>query len=93
MSTATAKKPASDLFEELSKGLPMIYEEGEPKAVVLDLHVFQTLLQRLDELEERELLNDPAIVEGLQKAREDHLAGRLTSHTDLIKELGLEGEL
>ncbi len=93
MSTSTTKKPAGDLFEELSEGLPLIYEQGEPKAVVLDLNVFQMLLQRLDELEERELLNDPAIVEGLQKAREDHLAGRLTSHNDLIKELGLEGEL
>lgn len=57
----------------------------------MDIYIFRALLQKLDELEERDLLNDPEVVAGLQKAREDHLAGRLTSHIDLIKALGLEG--
>jgi len=73
--------------------LPIIYEKGEPKAAVIDIKLLETLLERLDELEEKELLDDPKIVEGLMKAREDHLAGRITSHADLIKELGLEDEL
>ena len=70
--------------------LPVIYEKGEPKAAVIDIKLLEALLERLDELEEKELLDDPKIVEGLMKAREDHLTGRITSHTDLIKELGLE---
>ncbi|MBM3241357.1 hypothetical protein FJZ31_34180 [Candidatus Poribacteria bacterium] len=73
--------------------LPVIYEKGEPKAAVIDIKLLAALLERLDELEEKELLDDPKIVEGLMKAREHHLTGRITSHTDLIKELGLEDEL
>lgn len=73
--------------------LPVIYEKGEPKAAVIDIKLLEVLLERLDELEENELLDNPEIVEGLMKARENHLAGRLTSHVDLIKELGLENEL
>ena len=72
--------------------LPVIYEKGEPKAAVIDIKLLETLLERLDELEEKELLDDPRIVEGLMKARKNHLTGRITSHADLIKELGLEDE-
>lgn len=93
MRTVTTTEPLGGLFEELTEDLPMIYERGEPKAVVLSLQVFKALLRKLDELEERELLSDTEVVEGIRKAREDHLAGRLTSHIDLVKKLGLEGEL
>ena len=73
--------------------LPVIYEKGEPQAAVIDIKLLEIILERLDELEEKELLGDPKIIEGLMKARENHLVGRITSHVDLIKELGLEDEL
>ena len=93
MSTAATLEPTGVLFEEFTEHLPVIYEKGEPTAILLDIHIFKALLQRLDALEERELLSDPEVVAGLRKARKDHLTGRLTPHIDLIKELGLEGEL
>jgi hypothetical protein len=73
--------------------LPVIYEKGQPKAAVIEIKLLEALLERLDELEEKELLNDPEIIEGLMKARENHVAGKITSHADLIKELGLGDEL
>jgi hypothetical protein len=36
MPSAATKEPPGKLLEELTKGLPMIYEKGELKAVVLD---------------------------------------------------------
>ena len=77
----------------LMKELPVVYEGGEPTAVLIDIEVFELLLKRLEELEDRELFSDPEVIARLRKAREDHLAGRVTSHADLIRELGLEGEL
>jgi hypothetical protein len=44
-------------------------------------------------LEDSELFSDPKAVARLREAREDHLAGRVTPHADLIRELGLESEL
>jgi hypothetical protein len=38
-------------------------------------------------LENRELFSDPKVIARLRKAREDHVAGRVTSHADLIREL------
>ena len=66
---------------------------GEPTAVLIDIKVFEVLLKRLEELEDRELFSDPKVIARLRKAREDHLAGRVTSRANLVKELGLEGEL
>lgn len=93
MGTVATMEPTGELLKEFTENLPVIYEKGEPTAILLDIHIFEALLQRLDALEERELLGDPEVVAGLRKAREDHLTGRLISHTNLIKELGLEGEL
>jgi hypothetical protein len=81
------------LDRPLIKELPVVYEGGEPTAVLIDIKVFQLLLKRLEELEDRELFNDPKVIARLRKAREDHLAGRVTSHANLVRELGLEGEL
>jgi len=87
--------PATEIgFDSpLIKELPIVYEGGEPTAVLIDIKVFELLLKRLEELEDRELFNDPKVIAHLRKAREDHLAGRITSHADLVRELGLEGEL
>jgi len=81
------------LDRSLIKELPVVYEGGKPTAVLIDIEVFELLLERLEELEDGELFSDPKVIARLRKAREDHLAGRVTSHADLIRELGLEGEL
>jgi len=70
------------------KELPVVYEGGEPMAVLLDIKVFELLLKRLEDLEDHELLSDPKVIVRLRKAREDHLAGRVTSHANLVRELG-----
>ena len=80
------------LDRPLIKELPVVYEGGEPTAVLIDIEVFDLLLERLGEVEDRELFNDPKVIARLREAREDHLAGRVTSHADLIRELGLEGD-
>ena len=82
-----------ELDRPLMRELPVVYEGGKPTAVLIDIEVFDLLLERLGELEDRELFNDPKVIARLREAREDHLAGRVTSHADLIRELGLEGEL
>ena len=87
--TATEMK----LDRPLMRELPVVYEGGEPTAVLIDIEVFDLLLERLEELDDRELFSDPKVIVRLRKAREDHLAGRVTSHADLVRELGLEGEL
>ena len=81
------------LDRHLIKELPVVYEGGEPTAVLMDIKVFEVLLKRLEELEDRELFSDPKVIARLRKAREDHLAGRVTSRANLVRELGLEGEL
>ena len=81
------------LDRPLIRELPVVYEGGEPTAVLIDIKVFELLLKRFEELEDHELFNDPKVIARLRKAREDHLAGRVTSHADLVRELGLEGEL
>ena len=81
------------LDRHLIKELPIVYEGGEPTAVLMDIKVFEVLLKRLEELEDRELFSDPKVIARLRKAREDHLAGRVTSRANLVRELGLEGEL
>jgi len=75
------------------KELPTVYKHGEPTAVVVDIKLFRVLLDRLEELEGRELFSDPEIIAGLQAGQDDYLAGRMTSLEDVIKELGLEDEL
>jgi hypothetical protein len=77
------------LDRPLIRELPVVYERGEPTAVLIDIEVLDLLLERLEELEDRELFSDPKVIAHLRKAREDHLAGRVTSHADLIRELGL----
>jgi len=79
------------LDRSLIRELPVVYEGGEPTAVLIDIKVFDLLLERLEELEDRELFKDPKVIARLRRAREDHLAGRTTSHADLIRELGLGG--
>ncbi len=81
------------LDRPLIKELPVVYEGGEPTAVLIDIEVFELLLKRLEELEDHELFSDPEVIARLREAREDHLAGRVTSHANLVRELGLEGEL
>jgi len=81
------------LDRPLIRELPVVYEGGEPTAVLIDIEVLDLLLERLEELDDRELFSDPKVIVRLRKAREDHLAGRVTSHAELVRELGLEGEL
>jgi hypothetical protein len=75
------------------EGLPIIFKDGEPMAVVVDIKQLQFLLDRLEELEDRELFSDPEIIAGLQAGQDDYLAGRMTSLEDVVRELGLENEL
>ncbi len=82
------KLASAGLLDDLR--LPVIYEMGEPVAVVIDLDVFEAIVKRLEGLEDEALFSDPAIVARLQKAREDHLAGRVVSREALLRELGLD---
>lgn len=61
--------------------------------MVVDIRLFQALIDRLDELEVRKLFSDPEIIARLEAARADHLAGRVVSFEDALKQLGLESEL
>ncbi len=87
----TTFTPDMSLLEELH--LPIVYQNGEPAAVVVDIRLFQALIDRLEELEDRELLSNPEIIAQLEAARADHLAGRVVSYEDALKLLGLESEL
>jgi len=58
--------------------LPIVYKYGEPMAVVVDIKLFRVLLDRLEELEDRDLFSDPEIIAGLQAGQDDYLAGRMT---------------
>jgi hypothetical protein len=51
------------------------------------------LIERLEELEDQELFSDPGIIARLEAARADHLAGRVVSYENALKQLGLESEL
>jgi len=82
--TATKIKLDRPLIREL----PVVYEGGEPTAVLIDIKVLDLLLERLEDLEDRELFSDPKVIARLRRAREDHLAGRITSHANLVRELG-----
>ena len=62
-------------------------------AVVVDIRLFQALIDRLEELEDQELFSDPEIIAQLEAAQADHLAGRVVSYEDALKQLGLESEL
>jgi len=75
------------------KELPTVYKYGEPTAVVVEIKLFRFLLNRLEELEDRDLFSDPEIIAGLQAGQDDYLTGRMTSFEDVVKELGLEDEL
>jgi PHD/YefM family antitoxin component YafN of YafNO toxin-antitoxin module len=79
------------LLEKLR--LPIIYQNGEPAAVVVDIRLFQALIDRLEELEDQELFSDSEIIAQLEAAQADHLAGRVVSYKDALKQLGLESEL
>jgi len=87
-----AVKVQSEL-DSVIEELPTIYKRGEPMAVVVDIKLFRVLLDRLEELEDRELFSDPEIIAGLQAGQDDYLAGRMASLEDVIKDLGLEDEL
>ena len=79
--------------QPLLREFPLVYEGEEPTAVLVDINLFKLLLEKLEDLEDRELLSDPNVIARLKEARADHLAGRVTSHKELIEELGLENEL
>ncbi len=81
-------KPGISLIEELQ--LPVIYQGDEPTAVVLDIRLFQALIERLGELEDEELFSDPEVIEGLREGHADYLAGKVSSFEDVVRELGLE---
>jgi len=87
-----AEKVKTELHPTIEE-LPTIYKYGEPMAVVVDIKLFQILLDRLEELEDRDLFSDPEIIAGLQAGQDDYLAGRMTSLEAVIKDLGLEDEL
>jgi hypothetical protein len=78
-------------LEELR--LPIVYEGDNPTAVVVEIGLFRALMRRLEELEDEELLNDPEIVAALQAGQADYLAGRTTPIEEVIREMGLEGEI
>jgi hypothetical protein len=75
-----------ELDRSLIRELPVVYEGGEATAVLIDIKLFDLLLERLEELEDRELFSD-CVIARLRKAREDHLAGRVTSHAELMIEM------
>ncbi len=83
----------NEIFIPSLDELPMIYENGQPKAVIVDIEVFEEILEYLETKEDNELFKDPKIIQRLREARADHVAGRVTSHDNLIQELGLEDEL
>ena len=47
----------------LLREFPLAYEGEEPTAVLIDIKVFKFLLEKLEELEDRELLGDPGVYE------------------------------
>lgn len=71
--------------QPLLREFPLVYEGEEPTAVLVDINVFKFLLERLEELEDRELIGDPNVIARLREARADHLAGRTISHGELIE--------
>lgn len=73
--------------------LPLVYRDGEPKAVIIDLKLLEALLEKLDEIEEREMLSDPEAIKSLQEGQADYMAGRVLSQEEALEELGLKGEL
>lgn len=83
----------SEIFIPSLDKLPMIYENGQLKAVVVDIEVFKRILEYLEAREDDELFMDPKIIQRLREARAEHIAGKVTSHENLIQELGLEDEL
>jgi len=85
-----AEKVKTELHPTIEE-LPIVYKYGEPMAVVVDIKLFRVLLDRLEELEDRDLFSDPEIIAGLQAGQYDYLAGRMTSLEDIVKELGLNG--
>jgi hypothetical protein len=72
---------------------PVVYQAGKPTSVIVDIELFQYLLNRLEDCEDYDLFNDPKVIAGLQAGQADLQAGRVTSMADLVKELGLEDEL
>lgn len=78
------------VIQTMIKQLPVIYENGAPKSVIVSIDLFKALLERIEEIEDEDfILNDPKILEGLREARAEHLAGQTISHAELISELGL----
>lgn len=57
------------------------------------LRLMATLLERLDELEDEMLMSDPEVLERLKEARQNHLEGRVLTHEEMLKELGLSGQV
>jgi hypothetical protein len=72
---------------------PVVYKAGVATSVIVDIELFRYLLDRLADCEDYDLFSDPEVIERLQAARQDHLAGRVTSHEDLIEKLGLDSEV
>ena len=75
------------------KNFPVVYQDGKPTTVLVDINVFELIIKRLEELEDEALFSDPEVVIQMEEAKKDHVAGRITSHADLIRELGVEDEL
>lgn len=58
--------------------------------MIIDLKLLEALLEKLDEIEEREMLSDPEVIKSLQEGQANREAGRVISHEELIKELGFQ---
>ena len=76
-----------------SKIFPLFIRMANQRLFLVDINVFELIIKRLEELEDEALFSDPEVVMQLKEAKKDHVAGRITSHADLIRELGVEDEL
>ncbi len=79
--------------ELTARGFPIVYEGDTPKAVLVDIDLFIEMLRIAEEAEDREILEDPEILASLRRAREQDLAEDVRPFEELVRELGLEGEL
>ncbi len=77
----------------LLRDSPIVYKAGKATSVIVDIELFQYLLNRLQDCEDNELFSDATVIVDLQAGEADIQAGRVTSMADLIEELGLEDEL
>ena len=65
---------------------PLVIEkQGKPAVVLVDARYFDGLLETLD------LLSDPQSMNALRRSVEDERAGRIISHEQVKRNLGLHG--